>query len=89
MSAAGLIVPFDPSLLNPALATAFLSSQAAELTDSQRAAHRVDDTVYRHAGQVFGAPEVFDIFMPIGSYHVVCEILSTFTIPRPDDAYQR
>ncbi|OBH07801.1 carboxymuconolactone decarboxylase [Mycobacterium sp. E2699] len=150
-----LIGPFNPSLLNPALATAFLTLQAAEqehtsldeqvrqvviltvgavrqapyelyahtavardaglsgtvvaeladggepgaLTDAQRAAHRlaralstggpVSDDVYDDAEQILGSTGVFDIAMLSGIYQTVCNVLTAFAIPAPEDPHQR
>ncbi|CAM3468063.1 carboxymuconolactone decarboxylase family protein [Mycobacterium colombiense] len=144
-----LIGPFNPSLLSPALAMAFLQLQEAEqqhtsldervrqvviltvgavwqapyelyahsavarhaglseaviaeltrgsepeeLSDAQTAAHRlarqlstghrVDQAVYDHAEQIFGAAGVFDITVLTGIYHTVCAILAAFAIPAP------
>ncbi|MBV9351755.1 MAG: carboxymuconolactone decarboxylase family protein [Mycobacterium sp.] len=64
-----------------------------ELTDAQTAAHRlarqlstghrVDDAVYDHAEQIFGAAGVADITVLAGIYHTVCAILTAFAVPAP------
>ena len=64
-----------------------------QLTDAQQAAHRlarqrstnhqVDDAVYSHAEQIFGAAGLFDITMLVGIYQTVCAILNAFAIPAP------
>ena len=144
-----LIGPFNPSLLNPQIGTAFLKLQAAEerhtslgervrqvviltvgaiwrapyelyahsavarhgglsdavvaelvaggmagsLTEEEKTAHRlaralsashhVDDDLYRHAEQTFGAAGLFELTVLAGIYHTVCGILNAFDIPAP------
>ncbi len=45
--------------------------------------HRVDDDLYRHCEQTFGAAGVFEIAVLSGIYHTVCAILNVFNIPVP------
>jgi 4-carboxymuconolactone decarboxylase len=63
------------------------------LTDTEKTAHRlvkalstthhVDDDLYHHAEQTFGAAGVFEIAALTGIYHTVCGILNVFDIPAP------
>lgn len=86
-------------LADTAIAELAGGGEPGELTESQRAAHRltrqlstrhrVDQTVYRHAEQILGSAGVFDITMLAGIYHTVCGILTAFAIGVPDDPQQR
>lgn len=56
---------------------------AAELTRQLSTTHRVDETLYRHAENCFGAKGLTDIVMLIGIYHTVSLTLNLFEIPAP------
>lgn len=45
--------------------------------------HHVDDDLYRHTEQKFGAAGVFELAVLAGIYHTVCGILNVFDIPAP------
>ena len=56
---------------------------AHRLTRALSTSHRVDDDLYRHAEQTFGAAGLFELAVLAGIYHTVCGILNAFDIPAP------
>lgn len=56
---------------------------AARLAFELAQRHRVDDTLYRQAEQVFGATGLFDILAVMGIYQTVCSMLALFEVPTP------
>jgi 4-carboxymuconolactone decarboxylase len=56
---------------------------AAELTRQLSTSHRVDETLYRQAENIFGTKGLTDIVILIGIYHTVCATLNLFEIPAP------
>jgi 4-carboxymuconolactone decarboxylase len=59
---------------------------AQRITMALSVAHRVDDTLYRQAEDAYGAQGLVDIAFLIGIYHVVCAVLTVFSIPAPGQA---
>ena len=56
---------------------------AHRLARALSASHHVDDDLYRHAEQTFGAAGLFELTVLAGIYHTVCGILNAFDIPAP------
>ncbi|HEY9305197.1 MAG TPA: carboxymuconolactone decarboxylase family protein [Mycobacterium sp.] len=56
---------------------------AQQFTRMLSTTHHVDDALYDHIEQIFGAAGVFEITMLTGIYHTVCGILNAFNIPAP------
>ncbi|WP_156689857.1 carboxymuconolactone decarboxylase family protein [Mycobacterium sp. Marseille-P9652] len=73
--------------------------EPGELTEAQRAAHRlahalstggpVTDDVYDQAEEILGSAGVFDVAVLAGIYQTVCNILTAFAIPAPETPHQR
>jgi 4-carboxymuconolactone decarboxylase len=59
-------------------------SIALRLTQQLSTSHRVDETLYRVAENIFGAKGLIDIAFLIGIYHSVCATLTMFAIPAPE-----
>jgi dienelactone hydrolase/alkylhydroperoxidase family enzyme len=57
---------------------------ALRLTRELSTSHRVDESLYRVAENIFGAKGLIDIAFLIGIYHSVCATLTMFAIPAPE-----
>jgi 4-carboxymuconolactone decarboxylase len=57
---------------------------ALRLTTELSTRHRVDESLYRVAENIFGARGLIDIAFLIGIYHSVCATLTMFAIPAPE-----
>jgi 4-carboxymuconolactone decarboxylase len=56
---------------------------AHRLAKALSTSHHLDDDLYRHAEQTFGAAGLFELAVLAGIYHTVCGILNAFDIPDP------